>query len=58
MQAARINRLFEEIFAGRPISETRLKEVLGHTPRQVISGVLLGALCAILMYVIWPPIQP
>jgi acid phosphatase family membrane protein YuiD len=58
MQAARINRLFEEIFAGRPISETRLKEVLGHTPRQVISGVLLGTLCAILMYVIWPPIQP
>lgn len=56
MQAARINRLFEAIFSGLPITDKRLKEVLGHTPRQVISGVLLGALCAMLMYVIWPPI--
>jgi acid phosphatase family membrane protein YuiD len=57
MQAARINRLFEEIFAGHPISEQRLKEVLGHTPRQVISGVLLGTICALVMYVLWPPIR-
>lgn len=57
MQAARINRLFEEMFAGHPITDKRLKEVLGHTPRQVITGILLGAACALLMYEIWPPVR-
>lgn len=57
MQAARINRLFEEMFAGHPITEKRLKEVLGHTPRQVFIGILLGAVIALLMYVLWPPIR-
>ncbi len=57
MQAARINRLFEEMFAGHPITEKRLKEVLGHTPRQVFTGILLGAAVAMLMYVLWPPIR-
>ncbi|TLN07411.1 divergent PAP2 family protein [bacterium] len=57
MQAARINRLFEEMFAGHPITEKRLKEVLGHTPRQVFTGILLGAAIAMLMYVLWPPIR-
>lgn len=56
MQAARINRLLEEFFAGHPISDKRLKEVLGHTPRQVIAGVLLGAICAMVMYLAWPPL--
>ena len=42
LQAQRINLLINEIFAGKPITEVRLKEVLGHTPTQVIAGVVLG----------------
>jgi uncharacterized protein len=42
LQAQRINLLINEIFAGKPITEERLKEVLGHTPTQVIAGVALG----------------
>ncbi len=55
IQAARINRMFEEIFAGHPITDKRLKEVLGHTPLQVFTGILLGAACSLLMYTLWPP---
>jgi acid phosphatase family membrane protein YuiD len=40
--AQRINLLIDELIKGHPISEKRLKEVLGHTPRQVLAGVLLG----------------
>jgi len=46
LQAQRINLLINEIFAGKPITEERLKEVLGHTPTQVIAGVILGFLVA------------
>ena len=51
--------LFDRIFKPETITLSN-----GHTvnrPRSrmwLISGVLLGMLCAILMYVIWPPIQP
>ena len=40
--AQRLNLLINEFFAGQPITDQALKEVLGHTPRQVIAGVLLG----------------
>ena len=52
--AQKINLLFEELLSGRPIPEERLKEVLGHTPRQVIGGVLLGILVSFVTYGIWP----
>jgi acid phosphatase family membrane protein YuiD len=50
LQAQRINLLINEIFAGKPISEERLKEVLGHTPTQVLAGILLGFMVALLYY--------
>ncbi len=51
--AEKINLLFTEIFSGQPISERRLKEVLGHTPRQVFVGALLGIAVALLLYKYW-----
>jgi uncharacterized protein len=42
MHAQRLNHMINELFSGQPISEMRLKEVLGHTPRQVLGGVVLG----------------
>jgi uncharacterized protein len=47
IHAERINRMINEIFAGQPINEKQLKEVLGHTPRQVVAGVILGVLTAL-----------
>lgn len=48
--AERINILIEELFSGQPISEQQLKEVIGHTPMEVLSGVLLGAATALISY--------
>jgi acid phosphatase family membrane protein YuiD len=53
LHAAKINRLINEFFAGHPISENQLKEVLGHTPREVIGGIGLGLAVAISMWLIW-----
>ena len=40
-----LNQIVEELFQGHPISEEKLKELLGHTPTQVFLGALLGVLC-------------
>jgi hypothetical protein len=52
-QAEKINRLIEEFFSGHPINEKQLKEVLGHTPKQVVAGTILGVATAILAWLIW-----
>lgn len=52
MHAERINHIINEFFSGQPISEKELKEVLGHTPRQVIAGVFLGISIALVVWVI------
>jgi acid phosphatase family membrane protein YuiD len=41
-QAEALNRLIEDVFHSRGIREERLREVLGHTPFQVIVGAALG----------------
>lgn len=34
--------IVEDLFQGHPISQRKLKELLGHTPSQVIAGAVLG----------------
>ena len=51
--AKKINKIIDELFAGHPISEDQLKEVLGHTPRQVVAGVILGLIIALVVWVFW-----
>ena len=41
-QARILNQIIDELFQGHPISETRLRELLGHTPFEVLIGALLG----------------
>lgn len=41
-QAEALNRLIEDVFHSRGIREERLREVLGHTPFQVVVGAALG----------------
>lgn len=51
--AEKINVLINELFSGHPISEKQLKEVIGHTPAQVIIGVILGLSISALFYIFW-----
>ncbi|KAL6851652.1 hypothetical protein ACP4OV_020216 [Aristida adscensionis] len=46
MQAEVLNKIVEDLFQGHPISERKLKELLGHTPSQVFAGAFLGILVA------------
>lgn len=41
-QARILNQIIDELFAGKDFNEDRLKELLGHTPFQVIVGLILG----------------
>jgi uncharacterized protein len=54
MHAERINLLFEELLKGHIWDENELKEVIGHTPLEVLGGVLLGVLVAVVQWLIWP----
>jgi acid phosphatase family membrane protein YuiD len=51
--AEKINVLVNEFFSGQPISDKQLKEVIGHTPAQVVAGVLLGVGTTLLFVVAW-----
>ncbi|KAL3536704.1 hypothetical protein ACH5RR_000070 [Cinchona calisaya] len=46
MQAEVLNVIIEDLFQGHPISQRKLKELLGHTPSQVVAGALLGIVVA------------
>ncbi|XP_024020966.1 uncharacterized protein LOC112091474 [Morus notabilis] len=46
MQAEVLNMIVEDLFQGHPISQRKLKELLGHTPSQVLAGALLGLVVA------------
>src|SRR5260221_4844922 len=37
-----LNQMIDEMFKGHPIAEKRLRELIGHTPIQVLVGGLLG----------------
>lgn len=41
-QAEVLNLIMQDVMEGHPISETKLKEMLGHTPSQVAAGAVLG----------------
>ncbi|MCB0045789.1 MAG: divergent PAP2 family protein [Caldilineaceae bacterium] len=41
-QARVLNQLVREFFRGEPIGEIKLKELVGHTPNQVLVGGIFG----------------
>ena len=49
-QAAVLNRLIEDLVAMRGIEETRLRELLGHTPFEVLVGAALGVAVGLLPF--------
>jgi len=46
-QARVLNLMIEELLTGHPLAEKELKEVLGHTPREVVAGIALGVAVAL-----------
>lgn len=54
LHAKAINEIVQELFAGHPLPEKQLREVLGHTPFEAIAGVMLGIVIALLMWLLFP----
>ena len=48
-QAQVLNKMMEDMYFKRRIQEQRLKELLGHTPIEVLAGVGVGLLTALAM---------
>lgn len=53
IHAQRINVIFSELLRGHPINERDLREVLGHTPLEVVGGILFGLLIATGQWLVW-----
>jgi uncharacterized protein len=53
LHAQKINILIDELLKGHPISDKQLKEVLGHSPLEVVGGVVLGIAVAFVMWRVW-----
>lgn len=53
IHAQRINLIVGELLKGHPINEVDLREVLGHTPLEVIGGILLGLAVATSQWLLW-----
>jgi uncharacterized protein len=49
-QATILNKMMEDIYWKGQIEEKRLKELVGHTPIQVLAGFIFGIVCALILY--------
>jgi hypothetical protein len=53
-QAEALNKIIDDIYHKKGIKEKRLKELMGHTPFEVLAGALLGILITLIFYGIIP----
>lgn len=53
IHAQRINVIVAELLKGHPINERELREMLGHTPLEVVGGILLGLAVATMQWMVW-----
>ncbi len=49
-QAEILNAIMEDLYAHKQIGDDKLKELVGHTPFEVLAGAILGVIVANLMY--------
>jgi acid phosphatase family membrane protein YuiD len=49
-QATILNKMMDDIYWKGQIEEQRLKELVGHTPIEVLAGFIFGAVCAMILY--------
>lgn len=48
-QAKILNMIIEDLAHNKPLGNEKLKELLGHTPKEVVAGAFLGILIANIM---------
>ncbi len=53
IHAQKINVLVNELLSGHQVSDKDLREVLGHTPFEVLAGILLGLAVSQLLWFVW-----
>ncbi|MBN2120601.1 MAG: divergent PAP2 family protein [Candidatus Omnitrophica bacterium] len=49
-QAKILNNIMDDVYAGRKVEEEKLRELIGHTPVEVLVGCILGILVAFAFY--------
>ncbi len=49
-----INRLIDEYIKSPNIDQKKLKEMIGHTPLEVVAGVLTGLATSLVIWIVWP----
>lgn len=52
-QAEILNKLLDDIYWKKKIQEDRLKELLGHTPVEVFTGIAIGIFVSLWCYGVW-----
>ncbi len=53
-QAQILNRIMDDIYWQGKIQDVRLRELIGHTPVEVIAGFFLGITIAVVSRILWP----
>ena len=53
LQASILNQIIEELFKHHTLSQTRLKELLGHTRSEVFAGMAIGIATAFTVVHLW-----
>jgi hypothetical protein len=48
-QAEILNKIIDDLYLKGKITEDRLKELLGHTPVEVLAGMMLGIVIAVIV---------
>jgi len=49
-----INRMIDEYMKGPLINQRKLKEMIGHTPLEVVGGVMCGLASTLILWLVWP----
>lgn len=48
-----INAMINDLRSGHPLKEEQLREVLGHSPLEVLAGIVLGLVVAQVTWLLW-----
>jgi acid phosphatase family membrane protein YuiD len=48
-----INAMIKDLASGNPLKEEQLREVLGHSPLEVLAGIVLGLIVAQVTWMLW-----
>ena len=52
--AVALNKLIDEYVKNPLIDQKKLKEVIGHTPLEVLAGIATGILSTVILWFLWP----